>query len=108
MGTGQKQSGKFMDMTTARDGITARHGVPLQGTHLFHRLQKTKRASAQLAVLPIGDRNLLLRDVATVIKKSSAKILAANKKDLANFKGDESVAARLRLDDKKIHGIISS
>lgn len=75
---------------------------------LIQDLTQVKKASGQLADLSAADRNQILRDIASLIAKNSMAILAANKKDLNNFKGEESVAQRLELDNKKIKEIVLS
>lgn len=76
--------------------------------NLMQQLHKTKHASARLAGLSSTGRNRLLRDAASGIDKNRGVILAANRRDVKNFTGDESVAERLKLDDKKISGIVKS
>jgi glutamate-5-semialdehyde dehydrogenase len=84
----------------------ARRSYHMQNlTRQFH---KTKQASIKLAALSSAGRNRLLRDVAVAIKKSANKILAANRKDLKVFGGDQAVRDRLELNPKKLKGILSS
>lgn len=77
-------------------------------SNLISHLQKSKHAGYHLAALSSADRNRILRDVANVIQKNTKRVLAANKKDLVKFNGDESVRQRLQLFDGKINGIIGA
>lgn len=76
--------------------------------NLLFQLEKTKQAGKLLAVLPAAKRSQILRDMAEGLIKHQAKILAANRRDLSNFDGDEAMKERLELNKKKIQGIAAS
>lgn len=59
--------------------------------------------------LDIQTRNAVLNTMAVLIKKEQAAILEVNKKDMANYNGDDiAMRDRLKVDDGKIDGMILS
>lgn len=59
--------------------------------------------------LDIQTRNSVLNTMAVLIKKEQAAILEVNKKDMANYNGDDiAMRDRLKVDDGKIDGMILS
>src|SRR5438046_1444571 len=76
--------------------------------NLLNQLKKTKHASYSLAGLNTSLRNKILSDIVESLQKNTQAILAANLQDLKNFKGDDSVKQRLKLDQKKLVEIVSS
>jgi len=81
----------------------------MQLTHmqLLNHLQKSKIASGKIALASLGSRNNVLKEIVAQLQIHQADILRANQKDLENFKGEESVRDRLRLDEKRIRDIIT-
>lgn len=70
--------------------------------------KSAKLASAELATLPAEKKTKALLEAAKQIRKNSAKIIAANKKDIksAESKGQtKAFLDRLLLDEKRIEGI---
>ncbi len=77
------------------------------------RLQKTKRASQQLAILPLEKRNAVLKAVAEKLKSQEAQILAANSEDCSRLKDSPEKANsafldRLRLSPHRLTQMIRS
>jgi glutamate-5-semialdehyde dehydrogenase len=67
--------------------------------------KKAKTASIQLAAVETDVKNKALAEIAKSLKRKSAEIVAANKKDIAAAEGDNIAAAllkRLKFDESKI------
>lgn len=75
---------------------------------MVNKLIQVKKASYIVGNLTSQQKSRLLLDVEKILKNNKRQILAANRKDLQNFKGDESVHERLELDEKKFKGLLQS
>lgn len=75
---------------------------------LRDKLEKSKQAAMAMALLKTEDKNDALADFADLIKTHKDEILAANKKDLEESKGQipESLYSRLKLDESKLKTLI--
>lgn len=69
-------------------------------------LQNVKNAQKELAKLSANERNALILRIASKVKASSAKILAANATDLANASElSSAMQDRLKLDESRLNAI---
>lgn len=70
------------------------------------QLNKVKKASRALGLSTSVQRNRILDDIAKHIEANKSRILKANAKDVAAFKGDPNMRDRLALTETRIKDII--
>lgn len=69
------------------------------------QLNKAKRASVSLGLLPFQTRKLILKNLAKELRKNKKAILLANAKDLKKFSKTDPMRDRLLLNNERIEGM---
>ncbi|MES2023071.1 MAG: glutamate-5-semialdehyde dehydrogenase [Patescibacteria group bacterium] len=72
---------------------------------LLKQLQNAKTASAELGLLSGAKRNLILKNLAQLLRKNKKLIISANQKDAKNFDINNPMRDRLLLNDERIEGM---
>ncbi|MCB5944621.1 glutamate-5-semialdehyde dehydrogenase [Acidocella sp. KAb 2-4] len=66
---------------------------------------KARRAAAALARLPAATRDAALRDAAAALRRAAPRIIAANARDMAGFKGTAAFGDRLLLNEARVEAM---
>lgn len=68
-------------------------------------LEKLKKDTQKLLALSPKDKEKIILEIATNLRKNSAKILKNNEKDLQNFTRENALKDRLKLDEKRLENL---
>ena len=74
-------------------------------TKILKQLQSAKKASVQFGILPHPKRVLILKNLASGLRRHRKDIIRANQKDLQNLSGSDPMHDRLLLNNERIEGM---
>ncbi|MFM8362913.1 MAG: hypothetical protein ACKOA4_09455 [Haliscomenobacter sp.] len=75
---------------------------------LLAQLERTRRSASQIRNLSDGDRQMLLRDLATATRAAVLPILDANRADAAAMDPADPKRDRLLLDEARVEALAAS